>query len=305
MDVFKPEGYLVKENAGYSIDEVRNAVEHGHILEGKAIKCDDALNLYVELGENIVGVIPFNEFEKTVGDRVVKSIAVITKVGRYVKFIPTSNGEIGKDNKTVFELSRKKAQERCFDEYINKLVNGDILDVTVSHAEKYGLFCDIGCGIISLLPIENICVTRINNLKNTFRPMDKLKAVVKHRDELGRILLTHKELLGTWENEVSKFKNGDTVIGTVRSVEEYGAFIELTPNLAGLAEPMDGVKEGDQVTVFIKNIIKETMKVKLLIISYRRGEEYKPKYDYTQASGRIEEWNYSPENSARQIKTVF
>ena len=59
---------------------------------------------------------------------------------------------------------------------------------------------------------------------------------------------------------------GQTVAGVVRSVEDYGIFVELAPNLAGLAELKDGVVAGQTAAVYIKNIIPERMKIKLVII---------------------------------------
>lgn len=49
--------------------------------------------------------------------------------------------------------------------------------------------------------------------------------------------MTHKELLGTWMENASWFHPGETVRGEVRSVKEYGSFIELAPNLSGLQMP--------------------------------------------------------------------
>ena len=94
-----------------------------------------------------------------------------------------------------------------------------------------------------------------------------IKAVVKSIDyETGRLYVTHKELLGTWQENVERFHIGQTVSGIVRSVEEYGVFIELAPNLAGLGELCEGISVGDTVAVYIKNIIPERMKIKLVII---------------------------------------
>ncbi len=45
-----------------------------------------------------------------------------------------------------------------------------------------------------------------------------------------------------------------------------GIFIELKPNLVGLAEYKDGIQYGENVSVYIKKIIPEKKKVKLLII---------------------------------------
>mgnify|MGYP002230072907 FL=1 len=46
-------------------------------------------------------------------------------------------------------------------------------------------------------------------------------------------MLTLRELLGTWSENAACFAAGETVVGIVRSVEEYGVFIEIAPNLAG------------------------------------------------------------------------
>lgn len=70
--------------------------------------------------------------------------------------------------------------------------------------------------------------------------MDIFGAVSSLED--GRICLSQRELLGTWEENASLFEQGETVAGIVRSVEDYGIFVELTPNLAGLAEFREGVR---------------------------------------------------------------
>ena len=43
-------------------------------------------------------------------------------------------------------------------------------------------------------------------------------------------------------------------------------FVELTPNLAGLAEYVDGVQAGQRASVYIKSILPERMKIKLIIV---------------------------------------
>ena len=47
--------------------------------------------------------------------------------------------------------------------------------------------------------------------------------------------------------------------------ESYGVFIELAPNLAGLAEPDDTLAPGQLVSVYIKSICPQRMKVKLAV----------------------------------------
>lgn len=85
--------------------------------------------------------------------------------------------------------------------------------------------------------------------------------------EKNRISFTTKELLGTWEDNIKKFKQGTVVRGIARETEKSknGIFIELTPNLVGLAEYKDNIEYGQNVDVYIKKIIPEKKKIKLLI----------------------------------------
>ena len=69
--------------------------------------------------------------------------------------------------------------------------------------------------------------------------------------------------MGSWEENADLFTPGETVTGVIRSIEDYGVFVELMPNLAGLAEIDDNLFEGQSVAVYIKSIIKQKMKIKL------------------------------------------
>jgi small subunit ribosomal protein S1 len=199
---------------------------------------------------------------------------------------------------------------------------GDVINAKVTHLESFGAFCDIGCGIIALLPIDSISVSRISHPSDRFVLGQHIKAVVKSREEpldirgnvsSGRISLSHKELLGTWLENANRFKVGQTVAGIVRSIENYGIFVELAPNLAGLAE----IKEGTQrcgferdslVAVYIKSIIPERMKIKLVLIdSYVEENENKPIKYYVDCEHKkhISSWRYSPNCCSKIIETVF
>ena len=91
----------------------------------------------------------------------------------------------------------------------------------------------------------------------------------------------------------------------MRSIESYGIFIELAPNLAGLAESCEGVELGDVVNVYIKNILPDKMKIKLVIISTLKDEQYIPETKYFITDGVVKHWKYSTENCHKNIETVF
>lgn len=123
-------------------------------------------------------------------------------------------------------------------------------------------------GISGLLYIEDISVSRIKTPYDRFKIGQNLEVMVKDIDiEKNRVSFTYKELLGTWEENAKKFTQGTIVKGIAREVEKSrnGIFIELTPNLVGLAEYRDNIEYGQDVNVYIKKIIPEKRKIKLEI----------------------------------------
>ena len=306
MTEYLPEGGLTarRRNAEFFSSEflLHEAFSKGEILEAKAKICDSSHNLIVDLGV-MRGIIPREEGALGIKEGLVRDIAIISRVNRPVCFIITGF-EKDKNGKTVAVLSREKAQRRCMEEYVSTLKTGDIVDARVTHLENFGAFADIGCGIVALMPIDAISVSRIEHPRERLAPGMNIKAVIKSIEN-GRISLSHKELLGTWQENAEKVTVGETVSGIIRSVESYGAFVELTPNLAGLAESKEGVKAGQQASVYIKSIIPEKMKIKLIIID-TFDYNYNPlKPEYYIESGHIDRFVYSPENCEKLIETKF
>ncbi len=303
---FLPEGYLCKteENKAFlsDIERLRTVVGSGKILEGIALCCDNAHNLIVDLGV-VRGIIPRSEGAIGITDGSVRDIAMIARVNKPVCFCVTQL--VSQQGKEVAILSRRLAQEACQHSYLDKLHAGDIIPARVTHLESFGCFVDIGCGISSLIPIDAASVSRIAHPRDRFRLGQDIYGVVKSVDSDGRISLTHKELLGSWEQNVARFSAGETVAGIIRSVEDYGIFVELTPNLAGLAERREGVRVGQQASVYIKSIIPEKMKIKLIIVDAFDADYCLPDYHYAQTSGHISTFRYSPPTCSRVMETVF
>ncbi len=303
---FLPEGYYEQnaQNIKFlsSFSALEEAKSTQRILQAKVICCDAQHNLHVDLGI-MRGIIPRQYGALGIEDGKIRDIALISRVGKSVCFTVT-NLLYDHDNKPYALLSRSHAQQICMDNYIHKLIPGDIIDATITHLDSFGAFCDIGCGIIALLPIDAISVSRISHPKDRFVTGQKIKVAIKSITCDGRITLTHKELLGTWQENVAELTSGQTVSGIVRSIEDYGIFIELAPNLAGLAEPKENVFTGQTAGVYIKSIIPEKMKIKLIIID-SFGDAVPPKLNYFLQDGHIDRWQYSPSESTKVIETDF
>ena len=310
MEKYKPEGLLIKsvKNREYisSIEGLYKALEDQAILEAPAVLCDHNLNLHVELA-GCEGIIPKNEVYLTKHNEDLKDIAILTRVGKNVSFKVVGFEDMG-GGRIRPVLSRKAAQKECLEYYVKSLIPGDIIPARVTHVENFGAFVDIGCGIISLLSIDSISVSRISHPRDRVSAGDTLYTVVKSIDENGRVFVSMRELLGNWEENTSRFSEGQTVRGVVRSVESYGIFVELAPNLAGLAEHREGISPGQLAAVYIKSIIPEKMKIKLIIIDSDDSPLPKMPLEYFVDVGKVthlESWTYSPKNSKKIIETVF
>ena len=306
---YKPEGFTSsheKYKAKKPLRSPTSLVYDDNIYEGTAVKCDSDLNLWVDYC-GIKCKMPREEVNYLFPGEKDKDIAVISRVGKPVcfKVIGINKNPRGEDELLI---SRRQAQIECLQEYIEKLTVGDIIDARVTHMEQFGAFCDIGCGVISLLSVDCISVSRISHPRDRFEIGDSIRAIVKSRNDDGRIFLTHRELLGTWEENAAMFSQGQTVAGVIRSVESYGVFIELTPNLAGLAETRDDVFPSQPAAVYIKSILPERMKIKLVLIDTKGTELPRTSVKYIgdiYKRSHIESWTYSPANCSKLIESRF
>ena len=307
---YLPEGGRITTTVNYeylsSVSGLEKAMEKQKILEANVVLCDSDFCLHIDL-HCMKGIMPRNEVQYTKTNEEIKDIAVLTRVGKPIcfKIIGFTRNKYGE---ICALLSRKAAQKECIDNYISTLIPGDIIPSKITHMENFGAFVDIGCGIVSLLSIDCISVSRISHPKDRFSVGDNIHTVVKLIGEDGRIYVSHRELLGTWEENVALFTPGQTVAGKIRSIESYGIFVELMPNLAGLAEIKSGVKINQTAAVYIKSIIPEKMKIKLIIIDSHSDTESKKGIKYfvdTQKIFHMDHWMYSPKNTLKIIESVF
>ena len=304
--IYRPEGSIIGSEQNIrlisSVEGLTEAMEKGIILEARAVMCSSSHDLIVEL-PCAQGIIQREEGAVGIKEGETRDIAIISRVSKTVCF-KVKELVLGIDGTITAFLSRREAQLECLNNYISRLKSGDIIDCRITHMEQFGCFVDVGCGIPSLIPIDAISVSRISHPSDRFENGQYIKAVVSSNDG-KRICLTHKELLGSWTENADKFTAGETVGGIVRSVEPYGIFVELAPNLAGLAEPKENIDPGQSVSVYIKAIVPDKMKIKLVIVDVC-DELPRPKEPvYYIKDDHISEWQYSSPESHKKIFSVF
>ena len=301
--LFPPEGLTPAITT--TLTELQNAMENGTVLESIVQRCDTEHALHIQLG-SVHGILPREEVTAPWISGASREISVLSRVGKQICFTVKS---IKADQKgaPIAYLSRRDVQNRTMDWFLEHLEIGDVLTCKITRLESFGAFLDIGRGIIAMLPLESISVSRIPHPKARFQEGQTILAAVSAIDPIRhRITMTHKELLGTWMENASLFSPGETVRGIVRSIQDYGSFIELAPNLSGLSDTRDGLSVGDGVAVYIKSIRPERMKIKLQVIHRLPPDAAPQPIHYQITDGSLDRWVYSPPNYEKEpIVTVF
>lgn len=159
---------------------------------------------------------------------------------------------------------------------ISKLEKGQVLEGTVKNLTDFGAFLDLG-GVDGLLYITDISWGRIKHPSDVLENGQKLNVVVlDFNDDKKRISLGLKQLLPhPWDVLPEDVQPGSTVKGKIVNIEDYGAFLEVTPGVEGLihvsevswsSQPINSrefFKEGDEYEAKVVTIDREDRKMSL------------------------------------------
>ena len=262
---FKPEGWN-NEISKINFADLNKCIENNEIMQGLVKRCDKNYNLYVNLENGLTGIMPREEIEaiNLQENNLPKENICIGKVHKFVQF---KIKEIKDDNTVI--ISRKDVQEEALDWIKNDLEVGQKVQGIVKSIKPYGAFIEIGGGVVGLAHIEDLSIARIKSPYERLKIGQKIEVVIKSIDkQKGKVILSHKELLGSWEENAKKFEQGMKTYGIIRETEKNknGIFIELNPNLVGMAEYQEGLEYGEKVSVYIRKIDEEKKKIKLNIL---------------------------------------
>jgi len=289
---YLPEGSSPLSTIPLPLSAIEELIEQQEVVEGAALRCDAGHDLHVTF-HGYDGIIPREEAVLPEISGSQREIAVLSRVGHTVAFVITDL-DINGGGKPTLRLSRRQAQRQALDHLLAHCPPGTVVRGRITHLARFGAFVDIGCGVAALLPLEHISMARISHPGLRFTVGQRILAAVKQVDyDMKRFTLTHKELLGTWLENAAQFAPGETVTGFVRGIKDYGIFVELTPNLSGLADVKEGLQENDPVSVFIKSIRPEQRKIKLQIL--QKTEPLSLPLRYFVTDGSLDpDWQYAP-----------
>ncbi|NRO90891.1 30S ribosomal protein S1 [Lactobacillus helveticus] len=256
----------LKEREAY--DKLQKDFEEGNAIEG-TVTSSVRGGLLVDVGTR--GFLPAS----LISNRYVSDLKPY--IGKTMKLKIT---EID-PNKNRLILSHKdlveEEREKAFDKVASQLVVGDVIEGKVSRLTNFGGFIDVG-GVDGLVHISEI------SYKHVDKPSDVLKAgqdvkvkVIGIDNDRHRISLSIKQTEPSpFEQATADLNEGDVFEGEVKSLTNFGAFVEVADGIQGLVhvseisnkhvdKPSDVLKVGQTVKVKVLNIDPSDRRISLSI----------------------------------------
>ena len=153
---------------------------------------------------------------------------------------------------------------------------GMVVEGIVKNITDYGVFIDLG-GVDGLLHITDISWGRVKHPSELFSVGDPITTKILSFDlEKERVSLGMKQLsVDPWSIAAEKYAVGSRVTGTVVSLTDYGAFVELEEGIEGLIHvsemswtrkirhPSKVVSVGEEVDAIVLDIKPENRRISL------------------------------------------
>lgn len=175
-------------------------------------------------------------------------------------------------------LGMKQKEPNPWEEIAKRYPPGTTVKGKVTNLIPYGAFVEIEDGVEGFVHVSEISWTKtIHDPSEVLQKDDVVEAVVLGvQTEEGKISLGMKQKeKNPWDDIESKYAIGSNVVGTIRSLTNYGIFIELEPGIDGLihisdlswfkkvSHPSEIFKKGDKVDAIVLAVDKDNQKINL------------------------------------------
>ncbi|MBA2727164.1 MAG: 30S ribosomal protein S1 [Parachlamydiaceae bacterium] len=175
-------------------------------------------------------------------------------------------------------LGLKQKERNPWDQIEQKYPPGTRVKGKIVNLLPYGAFIEIEPGIEGLIHVSEMSWTKnITDPNEVVKKGDEVEAIVLsiQKDE-GKISLGLKQAEHNPWNEVEmKYPIGQNVKAEIRSLTNYGAFVELEPGIEGLihisdlswikkvSHPSEILRKGDSIDAVILSVDRESKKITL------------------------------------------
>ncbi len=175
-------------------------------------------------------------------------------------------------------LGLKQKDTNPWDQIEEKYPPGTRVKGKIVNLLPYGAFIEIEAGIEGLIHVSEMSwVKNVTDPSEIVNKGDEVEAVVLsvQKDE-GKVSLGMKQIEhNPWDDVDKKYPVGSNIKVEIKSLTNYGAFVELEPGVEGLihisdlswikkvSHPSELLKKGDEVEAVVLSIDKDNKKITL------------------------------------------
>ena len=199
-----------------------------------------------------------------------------------------------------------------------RVTEGAELSGSVTRLENFGAFVDLGARVEGLIHVSELRHERVVHPQDVLQPGQEVKVKVIAVKDLGnrrkeRISLSLKALeKSPWTEARARFRAGSVVTGKVESLEDFGAFVELAPNVRGMIHvsemssrrvnhPRDVLSSGQEVKVAILEIDDRRQRFRL---SMKRAEQMEGEANLRDFAERQEQTKEESPGNATMLEAL-
>lgn len=204
--------------------------------------------------DGVKGVVPKDEIDMAFSFK-----SLVTLVGTTVKVVvikvPTQANYV--------ICSRAEAQRIMVPQIMSRLEDGEFFNGKIINILPYGAYVDID-GVVGLL--KNVDFAEdYTSIKEIHRVGDSIKIKMKGRSSNDKLLFEAvKKYISPTVISRDSLEPGQVISGVVRSVQPWGVFVNILPNLDALVDSeFADVQEDQKVSIRIKSVKQDEDKFKV------------------------------------------
>ena len=260
----------LKQKSASPWENVENKYPVGSRVKGRVVNVMN-YGVFVRLEDGIEGLVHISEMSWT---RRLSHPSEMVNLDDEIEVVVLN---INKEKQEI-SLGMKQIEPNPWELAARKYPPGTIVTAHVRSMTNFGAFVEIEPGIDGMIHISDLSWTRkYGHPSEALQKGEEVKCVVLEvNQEKQRISLGMKQMTeDPWIHAIpEKYIPGQIIKGKIAKLTNFGAFVELEPELEGLLhiseladhkidKPQDVVKPGDEVEVKILKVDPEARKIGL------------------------------------------
>ncbi|MFA5935594.1 MAG: S1 RNA-binding domain-containing protein [Patescibacteria group bacterium] len=218
-----------------SWDKLKELFTSGLVVPVKVLDANKG-GLIVRV-EGVAGFLPVSQLSPDNYPRVMggEKTKILEKLKELVgKLVDVKAIDVNEEDEKLI-VSEKAVWESKQEGVIAKYKVGDTVEGEVTAVTDFGAFVRFDTALEGLVHISEIAWQRIDHPRDVLKPGDHVHAEVINI-EGSKIFLSMKKLVpDPWKNVSDKYKMNQMVKGRVLKINPFGLFVELDPEIHGLA----------------------------------------------------------------------